>query len=275
MESTIKFKRSRGKANLRKRIPAISTTSSSDSDDSSSQDDTKPRGTHVERLKTNPSAQGSTTTSSQDLCPTLFTADGAVPISNNNYAANSARAVGPVKRPTNVRTTVTTDFSPDVCKDYKQTGFCGFGDNCKFVHIREDYKQGWQRDREWEDVTKGKKKVSGTVVASINGKDAKEEEGGDEETFLESISFTCIICKASYKEPIVTRCGHYFCQPCALKQYRKDPTCAVCGADTNGVFNSAKRLEKLLEKKRERAAKRSPAGTENRDEVSDEDEGQL
>lgn len=38
-----------------------------------------------------------------------------------------ARAVGPVKAPTNVRMTTFTDFSPDVCKDYKQTGFCGFG----------------------------------------------------------------------------------------------------------------------------------------------------
>ncbi|RSM04355.1 Pre-mRNA-splicing factor cwc24 [Fusarium ambrosium] len=139
---------------------------------------------------------------------------------------------------------------------------------------REDYKQGWQLDREWEDVTRGKKKVSGTVVASIDGKDAKEEEDGDEETFLQSIPFTCIICKASCKEPIVTRCGHYFCQPCALKRYRKDPTCAACGADTNGVFNSAKRLEKLLEKKSERAAKRRLAGTEDGDEVSDENEGQ-
>ncbi|RSL84651.1 Pre-mRNA-splicing factor cwc24 [Fusarium floridanum] len=139
---------------------------------------------------------------------------------------------------------------------------------------REDYKQGWQLDREWENVTQGKKKVSGTVVASIGGKDAKEEEDGDEETFLESIPFTCVICKASYKEPIVTRCGHYFCQPCALKGYRKDPTCAACGADTNGVFNSAKGLEKLLEKKSERAAKRRLAGTEDGDEVSDENKGQ-
>ncbi|RTE79006.1 Pre-mRNA-splicing factor cwc24 [Fusarium euwallaceae] len=270
MEPTIKFKRSSGKANLRKRMPAFSTASSSDSDDSPSSQDN-----HVKRLKTNPSAQGSTTTSSQDLFPTLFAAaDGSIPIANNNEVTNSARAVGPVKRPTNVRATVTTDFSPDVCKDYKQTGFCGFGDNCKFMHIREDYKQGWQLDREWEDVTRGKKKVSGTVVASIDGKGAKEEEDVDEETFLQSIPFTCIICKASFKEPIVTRCGHYFCQPCALKRYRKDPTCAACGADTNGVFNSAKRLEKLQEKKSERAAKRRLAGTEDGDEVSDENEGQ-
>lgn len=30
---------------------------------------------------------------------------------------------GPIKAPTNVRTVTTMDFAPDVCKDYKQTGF--------------------------------------------------------------------------------------------------------------------------------------------------------
>ena len=37
------------------------------------------------------------------------------------------RTVGPVKAPTNIRTITVTDFAPDVCKDYKKTGFCGFG----------------------------------------------------------------------------------------------------------------------------------------------------
>lgn len=40
-----------------------------------------------------------------------------------------SKAVGPIKAPTNIRTITVTDFAPDVCKDYKQTGFCGFGDN--------------------------------------------------------------------------------------------------------------------------------------------------
>lgn len=157
---------------------------------------------------------------------------------------------------------------------YKQSGFCGFGDNCKFLHSREDYKQGWQLDREWEDVIRGRKKTSGTVVARIDGEKAEEEQESDEEAFLESIPFACIICKESYKEPIVTRCGHYFCEPCALKRYRKDPACAACGTGTNGVFNSAKRLEKLLERKRERAAVRRLADTEAGGEVSNENEGQ-
>lgn len=33
-----------------------------------------------------------------------------------------SRAVGPVKAPTNIRTITVTDFAPDVCKDYKNTG---------------------------------------------------------------------------------------------------------------------------------------------------------
>ncbi|KAI1114098.1 hypothetical protein F5Y14DRAFT_415422 [Nemania sp. NC0429] len=163
------------------------------------------------------------------------------------------RRVGPIKAATNIRTITTTDFAPDVCKDYKQTGFCGFGDNCKFLHAREDYKQGWQLDREWENVTKGKKNIGGKVVASAN-RDAKGDDADDDadEALLEKIPFACIICKGPYKEPIVTRCGHYFCLSCALQRYRKDPSCAACGAGTNGVFNTAKTLKKLLEKKRAR-----------------------
>ena len=40
-----------------------------------------------------------------------------------------SRTVGPVKAPTNVRTVTVIDYAADTCKDYKQTGFCGFGDN--------------------------------------------------------------------------------------------------------------------------------------------------
>lgn len=168
----------------------------------------------------------------------------------------SSRTVGPVKAPTNIRTVTVTDYAPDVCKDYKQTGFCGYGDNCKYLHAREDYKAGWQLDREWEAVARGKKNMGGTVVASAAGhdKDAKDEDDDDdEERLLESIPFACIICREGYRQAVVTRCGHYFCEGCALKRYSKDPTCAACGSGTNGVFNAAKRLQKLLDRKRERA----------------------
>lgn len=172
-----------------------------------------------------------------------------------------SKTVGPVKAPTNIRTITVTDFAPDVCKDYKQTGFCGFGDSCKFLHAREDYKQGWELDRDWEIGTKGKKKP-------------RKQPGGadseDDDAALEGIPFACIICKKPYTNPIITKCGHYFCEACALQRYRKNPACAACGAGTGGVFNGAKGLKKLLEKKRERARKRREKAIADGEEVSEE-----
>lgn len=169
-------------------------------------------------------------------------------IQKNPDAPN--RQVGPVKAPTNVRAITVTDFAPDVCKDYKQTGFCGFGDSCKFLHAREDYKQGWQLDKEWENV--GKKDKTGN-------KNKGDEDMDEEEKMLQQIPFACIICKESYKSPMVTKCGHYFCQKCAMGRYMKDKkkTCAACGADTGGSFTVAKKLNDLLERKRKREAERA------------------
>ena len=167
-------------------------------------------------------------------------------IEKNPNASN--RQMGPMKAATNIRTITVTDYTPDVCKDYKQTGFCGFGDGCKFLHAREDYAAGWKLDREWELSTKGKK-PNGTVVASAN-RDAKDKDDeGFDLAALEKIPFVCIICRKPYKNPVVTKCGHYFCESCALRRYRKDPTCAACEVKTGGVFNGAKNLQKLLEKK--------------------------
>ena len=188
-----------------------------------------------------------------------------------------SKQVGPIKAPTNIRTITVTDFAPDVCKDYKQTGFCGFGDSCKFLHAREDYKQGWQLDKDWETVTKGKK-LTGRAVASANrDKAVEEDEGSDaDDAILEGISFACIICKKSYKTPVVTKCGHYFCESCALRRYRKTPSCAACGAGTGGVFNGAKDLKKLLDKKRGRAKRLREKAMESGAEVGNEiEEGVL
>ncbi|KAF7443062.1 Pre-mRNA-splicing factor cwc24 [Pyrenophora tritici-repentis] len=130
-------------------------------------------------------------------------------IEKNPDAPN--RQVGPMKASTNIRTITVTDYTPDVCKDYKQTGFCGFGDNCKFLHAREDYAAGWKLDREWEMSTKGKK-PGGTVVASANKDNKEKDEDGIDFALLEKIPFACLICKKPYKTPIITKCGHYFCE---------------------------------------------------------------
>lgn len=188
------------------------------------------------------------------------------------------RQIGPLKAASNIRTITVTDFTPDVCKDYKQTGFCGFGDNCKFLHAREDYKQGWQLDREWENVTKGKSVSGGTKIASADRKLKNNEENsdsdGEDAEKLENIPFACILCKEAYKEAVVTKCGHYFCEACALKRYRKDPSCAACGAGTGGVFNVARGLRRLLERKRERVRRRRERAREAGEEVSEGEEGE-
>lgn len=188
-------------------------------------------------------------------------------IQKNPDAPN--RQVGPVKAPTNIRTITVTDFAPDVCKDYKQTGFCGFGDSCKFLHAREDYKQGWQLDKEWELV--GSKSKSG---ANAKSKGAVDDNMDEEEKMLENTPFACIICKEPYKTPVQTKCGHYFCEKCAMGRYMKEKkrTCAACGADTGGTFHVAKKLKELLEKKTKRVEERKAQAREAGEEVSDDEE---
>ncbi|KAE8329463.1 hypothetical protein BDV39DRAFT_171899 [Aspergillus sergii] len=181
-----------------------------------------------------------------------------------------AKQFGPIKAPTNIRTVTFMDYTPNVCKDYKQTGWCGFGDGCIYAHIRENVLQGWELDKEWDKNTQGKK-LDGKVVSQRGGDKSKDDDDEDEE-LLESIPFACIICKKSYQNPIVTKCGHYFCESCALQRYRKNPSCAACGAGTGGVFNTAKKLNQLLEKKRERARKRREQAIADGEEVSSEEE---
>lgn len=168
---------------------------------------------------------------------------------SSHINTTSSKVVGPVKAPTNVRAIITTDFAPDVCKDYKQTGFCGFGDSCKFLHAREDYKQGWQLDKEWEKAGKAK----------ANGKMGGDADLDDEEKMLKEIPFKCVICKADYKMPVSTKCGHYFCERCAMSRYMKEKKkgCAQCGKDTGGSFGVAKKLVELLAKKKKREDERA------------------
>lgn len=54
---------------------------------------------------------------------------------------------GPLRANVTVRAISRFDYQPDICKDYKETGFCGYGDACKFLHDRSDYKSGWEMER--------------------------------------------------------------------------------------------------------------------------------
>jgi len=47
------------------------------------------------------------------------------------------------------------------------------------------------------------------------------------------------------------RCKHYFCEKCALQNYKKSTKCYVCDAQTNGVFNPAKEIISRLKAEEE------------------------
>ncbi|KAK9837162.1 hypothetical protein WJX81_007360 [Elliptochloris bilobata] len=111
---------------------------------------------------------------------------------------------GPLRASTNVRMTVRFDYQPDICKDYKETGYCGYGDSCKFIHDRGDYKSGWEIDREWNERQKEQR------MARLAGK----EEGGEEEED-DGVPFACFLCRRPWEEapdPVVTLCRHHFCE---------------------------------------------------------------
>lgn len=112
--------------------------------------------------------------------------------------------------------------------------------------------------------------MGGKNITAMNKGNGDEEE--EEDAMLEGIPFACIICKKGYTNPIVTKCGHYFCEGCALMRYRKSPSCGACGAGTGGVFNGAKGLKKLLDKKRDRGRKRREKATAEGKEVDEDDE---
>ncbi|CAG7816415.1 unnamed protein product [Allacma fusca] len=147
--------------------------------------------------------------------------------SKGNAASGGVRK-GPIRAPDNLRSTVRWDYQPDICKDYKETGFCTFGDSCKFLHDRSDYKFGWQIEREVQE---------GRYGAADNDATKYEISDSDDE-----LPFKCFICKESFIDPIITKCKHYFCEKCALQNYKKSSRCYICSAQTGGVFNPAKEI---------------------------------
>lgn len=181
---------------------------------------------------------------------------------------------GPIRAPSFVRSSARFDYQPDICKDYKETGFCGYGDSCKFLHDRGDYKSGWQLEKEWDEnqakkkrkleeslkgfVEDGDKAPTGAVDTgedsdddkyAINLSDEECEDGeGGPKLDSDGLPFACYICREHFTNPVVTVCKHYFCSECALEYARRNRTknCALCGKNTSGVFNHAAKLARKI-----------------------------
>ncbi|KAL7468699.1 hypothetical protein ACHAXS_008925 [Conticribra weissflogii] len=174
----------------------------------------------------------------------------------SNQPANKFHA-GPIRAATFVRTTARFDYQPDICKDYKETGFCGFGDTCIYLHDRGDTKTGWQMEQEYEQKKKMDEERRGKEVEKFMNsmKDVGYADVGDDEdddtiggNDDDGLPFACHICRGPFQNPIVTTCGHYFCEKCMLQRIREGITgCPVCQKDTHGVLNFP---QKLVGKKR-------------------------
>ncbi|EIE80257.1 hypothetical protein G6F46_011810 [Rhizopus delemar] len=175
---------------------------------------------------------------------------------------NSKMSVGPQRAPANLRVTARFDYQPDVCKDYKETGFCGYGDSCIFLHDRGDYKTGWQLEKEWEEAQK-----NGTRFGAADANKYAISDNDDDSD--EELPFACLICREEFTNPVVTRCNHYFCEACAIKNYQKSPKCFACGLATQGVFNTAKNILAKLKQKKRRAQMAAAEDGNNSDREED------
>lgn len=173
-----------------------------------------------------------------------MTSDNTATVSSLSSSGPS----GPQKKQSNVRVNCTMDYQPGICKDYYETGFCGYGDDCIFAHIREEWKSGWKQDKEWQEEQKKKK-------MKLN-----EEEEESNKPKDDGLPHACFICRKDFVNPVVTNCKHYFCESCALKHFNggRNPKCFACGEQTNGQFNTAhaiirkqKRLAELKQQERE------------------------
>merc|ERR1712146_510896 len=165
-----------------------------------------------------------------------------------------------------------------ICKDYKETGYCGYGDSCKFMHDRSDYKQGFHLDREWEAKQKKieddkkkrwEKRLLRRAKLQAEGKEPGDDESSSEDEKSDSddeLPSSCPNCDLKWEDcssiPIQTQCGHYFCEDCAMTNYAKTPKCLTCDAPTNGIFNSCDSLEAKIKQKKEAKAEKAKAKKE-------------
>ena len=183
--------------------------------------------------------------------------DSAPPLAKAKFGQSH----GPMRASANVRTTTRFDYDPSICKDYKETGTCGYGDSCIYLHDRSDYKSGWQIEKEYNDSrsllvrsslssASSGKKISSTATSSETNNTSSTSSSGSI-TSGSLLPFACYICRDAFKCPVVTRCKHYFCESCALTRYarQKKRDCAVCGAILDGNFVRAPLVNGILKQK--------------------------
>lgn len=182
------------------------------------------------------------------------------PIESKKFKPNQSR----INAQQNTKNSIRFDYQPHVCKDYKETGYCGFGDSCVFLHDRGDYKMGWELDREWE-LKQGDLDIDPNKYLVTNDSDQEKHD---------NFPITCPLCQDEFHQPVKTKCSHYFCEKCALSHYKMTPKCFICQALTYGQFKPAKDLiQKLNDKLAHLEKERKNLERDLEQEISEDDNG--
>lgn len=154
------------------------------------------------------------------------------------------------KKMQNVRLNSEIDFCTiGICQDYLKSGFCAFGDNCIYAHVRE-FKSSYEITKEWEEEQRKKEEEK-----------KKKKEEIEEKNLIPEV---CPICKKEYQNPVVTCCHHFFCEKCVIDVFskKKNTLCYVCGTETNGSLNSG--IEEI-EKQKRKLKKKEQKKLENKE----------
>lgn len=135
------------------------------------------------------------------------------------------------------------DYARGLCKDFHETGYCVFGDECIFMHDRTTWMDGEdQLSAEWNE----QKRRNLGLESLRNNKRPKEQESKLPEAKIKDAKVTdssdsvCSGCGENLKGPILmaSGCKHEFCQACGLKNSK---SCVKCGHAINGKFSILKR----------------------------------
>mmetsp|Transcript_7162 Transcript_7162/g.22920 ORF Transcript_7162/g.22920 Transcript_7162/m.22920 type:complete len:189 (-) Transcript_7162:51-617(-) len=136
--------------------------------------------------------------------------------STSSGVATIARTTSPVPTHSSSPSFVYSDKV--YCKDWNETGYCGYGDNCRFLHERFAGEGGapvWAHEHDARRAKRKEVARPSRVPTSVEG---------------------CVACGA--ERPVFPttfdRCSCVYCEDCAMPRCHK--ACLRCGVVNKGVM---------------------------------------